>query len=86
MNAHHKHRLAINGEAYKMHHYGEFHTSEETRVFTNHLRQVIESREPFEDTYTRNGKSFLRKLYPISDPEGEAVTAVAVISIDTTCR
>ncbi len=86
MNTHHKRRIAVNGDAYKMRHYSEFHTPEETRIFTDHLRQVIETREAFEDTYTRNGKSFLRKLYPIFDQEGEAVTAVAVISIDTTCR
>jgi PAS domain S-box-containing protein len=86
MNSHHRNRLAINGDSYKLRHYDEFHTPDETRVFTDHLRQVVEKRKVFEDTYTRNDKSFLRKMYPIFDYAGEAVTAVAVISIDTTCR
>ena len=86
MNSHHKQRLAIIGDTYKLRHYGDFHNPDENRVFTDHLIQVVKKREASEDTYTRNGKSFLRKMYPVFDHAGDAIIAVAVISIDTTCR
>lgn len=86
MNTHHKNRLAIKGDTYKLRHYGEFHTPDETQVFTDHLKQVIKNRKLFDDTYIRDGKSFLRRMYPIFDQDAGAVTAVAVISVDTTGR
>jgi PAS domain S-box-containing protein len=86
MNSHHKKRLGIDDDRYVMQPYGDFHTQEEDRVFTRGVRHVVTKRFPHEDTYTRNGRKFLRRMYPIFNASGDAVTAVSVISIEETGR
>jgi len=84
MNTHHKNRLAINGTDYRMRHYGDFHSDEETQQFSGSIRKVTESKKFHEDHYSRNGKQFLRRMYPIFDTKRQDVIAIAVISIDNT--
>jgi len=84
MNNHHKKRLGINGEDYRTRHYGDFHTPEDTGQFSYSLREVAASKMFREDRYTRDARTFLRKMYPIFDKSGGTVMAVAVISMDIT--
>nr|WP_320160855.1 response regulator [uncultured Methanoregula sp.] len=86
MNTHHKKRLGIDGNEYAMRSYGDFHTSDETRIFTLSVQQVVETKKPHEDSYVRDGRTFLRRMYPVFGSSEDAVSAVSVISIDITSR
>ncbi len=67
--------------------YGEFHSVERTREFTEKLKRVFETSRPvqYEHTSERDDHSFLRTLSPVRDQEGQ-ITAVTVISKDITER
>ncbi|MFA4876598.1 MAG: response regulator [Methanoregula sp.] len=84
MNTHHKKRLGIDGEKYFRHPYADFHTPEENRIFSESIRQVVETRTPRIDHYSRDGRKFLRRMYPVFGSLGDAVTAISVISLEVT--
>ena len=84
MNNHHKKRLGITGDSFRTMHYRDFHTDDETRYFSENIRKVMSSGNSLEDRYTSKGKKFLRHMHPIFSRSGNAVIAIAVISINTT--
>jgi PAS domain S-box-containing protein len=84
MNSHHKGRLGIKDGDYQTRHYADFHTPEDTKQFAYSIREVAATRKFREDRYTRDGKTFLRKMYPVFDQSGGTVMAIAVISLDIT--
>jgi hypothetical protein len=65
-------------------HYGEYHTLEETRRFSDLIAGVISSNQFHEDRYSRGSKQYLRRTYPIFNRFGNDVSAIAVISMDIT--
>jgi len=84
MNGHHKKRLDIHGDEYHQRFYKDFHTPEENRIFTDSVQQVIATKSSHEDTYTRNERTFLRRMYPVFGTSKDAVTAISVISLEIT--
>jgi PAS domain S-box-containing protein len=86
MNTHHKKRLGITGNDYMMRQYGDFHTPDENKIFASFVRQVVETKSPHEDTYIRDGRTFLRRMYPIFGSSENVVTAISVISLEITGR
>ncbi|WP_321508017.1 response regulator [uncultured Methanoregula sp.] len=82
MNTHHKQRLGIDREKYYLRSYGDFHTPEENRIFSTSIRQVIQTKKSHEDTYTRNNRKFLRRMYPVFGSSKDNVTAISVISLE----
>jgi PAS domain S-box-containing protein len=84
MNSHHKKRLGINGDGYLMKSYSDFHTPTENSVFSDAIRQVIETKHPHEDTYVRDNRTFHRRMYPVFGVSRDMVRSVSVISIEVT--
>ena len=86
MNTHHKQRLGLTGDEYALRLYGDFHTPDENRIFSASVRHVVETKTPREDTYIRDGRTFIRRMYPVFGSSNDAVTAVSVISLEVTGR
>ena len=86
MNGHHKQRLGLNDDDYHQRSYGDFHTPEENLVFSDAVRHVIETKSSHEDTYTRNERTFLRRMYPVFGASKDTVAAISVISLEITGR
>jgi PAS domain S-box-containing protein len=86
INARHLVRRGLSPETYAGKHYGDFHSPEETRVFTAQVWKVLELKSPVQDEYDQNGRHYLRKLNPVIDPVENAVIAVTAISTDITDR
>jgi len=86
MNEKHRSRLLMLFDAeYAGRRYGDFHTPEETRVFSEKVAEVFERGEPAEHEHRsqRDGHYFLRTLSPVKGSKGETV-AVSVVSKDVT--
>lgn len=86
INARHVARRGLPHDTYSGKYYGDFHSPEETRVFSAQVSRVIATRSPVQDEYEKNGKYFLRKLNPVIDPVINDVVAVTIISSDITER
>ncbi|NMB78060.1 MAG: PAS domain-containing protein [Methanomicrobiales archaeon] len=86
INARHVARRGLPPDTYIGKTYGDFHSAEETAVFSDQVARVLASRSPVQDEYEQNGKYFLRKLNPVIDPVVNDVVAVTVISSDITER
>jgi len=84
INKRHLDRRGLSVQDYTGKTYGSFHTPAETRVFEEQVRQVVGSKSPVQAEYGKNGKYFLRNLYPVADPGSGNVIAVTVISSDIT--
>jgi len=80
-------RLAIPLEKIIGKSYGEFHSAEDTRKFTDILKRVFTTGEAlhFEHKSEKDEKVFLRSFSPVKDSEG-GTTAVTVVSRDITER
>jgi PAS domain S-box-containing protein len=86
INARHLVRRGLSPDHYAGRHYSDFHTPEETRVFTAQVQRVLTSKVPAQDEYGQNGRHYLRKLNPVIDPVTNSVIAVTAISTDITDR
>ena len=85
MNMKHISRMGLTEERVLESKYGDFHSPEEIRVFAEHVDEVMETGEStrHEHASSRDGRSFLRTLSPVKDPDGGTV-AVNVISTEIT--
>ena len=86
MNEKHRSRLLMLFDTeYAGRTYGDFHTPEETTMFSEKVNEVFERGEPVEHEHRsqRDGHYFLRTLSPVKGPKGETV-AVSVVSKDVT--
>jgi PAS domain S-box-containing protein len=86
INARHLVRRGLSPEMYAGRCYGDFHSAEETEVFTGQVQQVLTAKSMVQDEYEQNGRHYLRKLNPVIDPVVNEVIAVTVISSDITER
>ena len=86
INARHLFRRGLSPEMYAGKRYGDFHSQEETAIFSGQVARVLASKSQVQDEYEQNGKHFLRKLNPVIDTEVNDVTAITVISSDITER
>ena len=84
INKRHLDRRGLSVQEYIGMPYGSFHTPAETRIFGAQVRQVIENKRSVHAEYEKNGKYFLRNLYPVTDSGSGEVIAVTVISSDIT--
>ncbi len=86
MNTKHRARLLILFDAeYVGKAYGDFHSPEETREFSEKVNTVFNTRKAMQHEHRshRDGRYFLRTLSPVKGPNGEVV-AVSVVSKDIT--
>jgi PAS domain S-box-containing protein len=86
MNAKHQSRLSILfDKEYVGRAYSDFHSPEETNVFSEKVNEVFETGEPLQHEHRsqRDGHYFLRTLSPVEGPNGELV-AVSIVSKDIT--
>lgn len=84
MNAKHQSRLSfIFDTEYVGRAYSDFHSPEETKVFSDEVSKIFETGEPIQHEHRsqRDGHYFLRTLSPIKGPNKEVV-AVSVVSKD----
>jgi PAS domain S-box-containing protein len=67
--------------------YGEFHSKEDTKEFSELVNNIIETGQSIQHEHKseRDRKYFLRTLSPVKDPEGRPM-AVTVVSKDITKR
>jgi diguanylate cyclase (GGDEF)-like protein/PAS domain S-box-containing protein len=67
--------------------YGDFHSNEENKEFSEHIEQVFATGRfiQYEHRSRRDGKYFLRTLSPVKKPD-DSIEAVTVISKDITER
>ncbi len=81
MNAKHRGRMGFFGDEYENRPYGEFHSAEETEVFTEEVSKVFETGISLQHEHRslRDGRYFLRTLSPIKEAEG-SIVAVSVVS------
>jgi PAS domain S-box-containing protein len=84
INTRHLARRGLSPDIYSGRPYGDFHSAEETRVFTAQVQRVLDSKRPVQDEYEQNGRYYIRKLNPVTDPALNEVIAVTVISSDIT--
>lgn len=85
MNKQHLLRLGLSDEQYMNRAYSEFHSTEETELFTQRADHVFKTGESFQYEYKslREGKSFFQTLSPVKNLNDET-TAITVISKDIT--
>lgn len=85
VNKKHLERLGVREEKIIGKTFGEFHSPEETIVFTEKVRSVFETGKPLQHEHRseRDKRYFLRTLSPVKDQEGNVI-AVSVISKDIT--
>lgn len=84
MNAKHQSRLSfIFDTEYVGRAYSDFHSPEETKVFSDEVSKIFETGEPIQHEHRsqRDGHYFLRTLSPIKGQNKEVV-AVSVVSKD----
>ena len=84
MNAKHQARLSfIFDKEYVGRAYSDFHSPEETKVFSEEVNKIFETGEPVQHEHRsqRDGHYFLRTLSPIKGQNKEVV-AVSVVSKD----
>ncbi len=86
MNAKHRSRLLFVFDAeYVGKAYSDFHSPDETKVFSEKVETVFETGKASQHEHRsqRDGRYFLRTLSPVKGPNGEVV-AVSVVSKDIT--
>ena len=86
MNTKHRTRLFIVFDAeYEGKAYSDFHSPEETKVFSEEVKEVFEEGKPLQHEHRsqRDGRDFLRTLSPVKGSNGDVV-AVSIISKDIT--
>jgi len=85
INIKHLSRLGISDDSYIGKTYGEYHTAEETRWFTESIQKVIDLGKAYhyEHTSKRDDNHFLLTLSPIRSGDGE-ISAVSIISKNIT--
>ena len=68
--------------------YGDFHSEEHTRVFSQIVGTIISTGESSQHDYKSeiDGRVFLQTFSPVKDREGKAIIAVTVFSKDITER
>lgn len=86
INTRHLARRGLSPEDVVGKQYGDFHTPEETERFRSRILAVTESKIPVQDEYEQDGKTYLRKLNPVTDAKNSRVIAVTVVSTDITDR
>ena len=84
INARHLFRRGLSPWMYEGKRFSDFHSQEETAIFTGHVALVLASKSPVQDEYEQKGRHYLRKLSPVIDPKVNEVIAVTVISSDIT--
>jgi PAS domain S-box-containing protein len=85
MNAKHRSRMGFFGEEYVGRAYGEFHSSEETKIFTEEVKKVFATGEPLQHEHRskRDDTFFLRTLSPLKGTNNE-IFALSVVSKNVT--
>jgi diguanylate cyclase (GGDEF)-like protein/PAS domain S-box-containing protein len=85
INKKHQSRLGISNDAYIGRTYGEYHSSEETKWFTNKIQKAFETGEAYqwEHLSNRDNNYFLQTLSPIKSGDG-TILAVSTISKNVT--
>jgi PAS domain S-box-containing protein len=87
LNNKHLSRLNVrNGQAIIGRAYGEFHTLEETKNFSQKITKVLETGMSYSYEYRsqRDNRYFIRTLSPVTSPDSDMINAVTVISKDIT--
>ncbi|MGC9976748.1 MAG: PAS domain S-box protein, partial [Syntrophales bacterium] len=87
MNERHLSRLGMSLNEVIGRPYAEFHSEEDTKLFTGSGETVLESRKSLQTEHRseRDGRYFLRTFSPVKDSQ-DNVTAITVISKDITDR
>ncbi|MBI5410345.1 MAG: GGDEF domain-containing protein [Nitrospirae bacterium] len=87
INKMHTSRLGISGGQYVGKSYGDFHSTEDTRAFTEIADRVFETGESIQNEYRSkiDGKYFLQTFSPVKGLYGE-MTALTIISKNITER
>jgi len=85
MNAKHRSRMGFFSEEYVGRAYGELHSPEETKIFTEEVKKVFTTGESLQHEHRsqRDDTYFLRTLSPIKGSDGE-IFAVSVVSKNVT--
>ena len=86
MNTRHLERAGLSPQVYTGKKYADFHSPAEAIHFEKKVGGVLATKLPREDEYEKSGRYFLRKFYPVIDPETNEVVAVTIISSDITER
>ena len=86
INARHLARRGLSPGAYAGKQYGDFHSAAEIECFEAEVRHVVASKRSVNNEYEQDGKFYLRKLNPVTDPVTSEVIAITVISSDITDR
>ncbi len=79
-------RQGISSDKIQKKSYGDLHSREDTLHFSALIEKVITSRTSLQDEYERQGRSFIRQLNPVIDPESSEIIAITVISSEITER
>ena len=82
INSKHRSRLGIGD--YHGYRYGDCHSAQETRTFSEKINRVFEKGEPKEHEYEHGGKWFHQTLSPVRDPRTGKITAVMAIHVIST--
>jgi PAS domain S-box len=89
LNEGHRLRFGLTMEDIVGRKYGDFHSEEDSKKFTEKVREIFKTGEPITQEYRseRDGRFFLRTFTPIIDrsPAGE-ISEVVVVSKDITKR
>jgi PAS domain S-box-containing protein len=64
--------------------FNNFHSTEESKEFTQKIKWVFENRKPLKYVHCRGGKWFLRTLNPVTDTSVSRPLTVLVVSKDIT--
>ncbi len=84
INARHLSRRGLSPWMYEGKRFSDFHSQEESAIFTGLVARILASKSPVQDEYEHKSRHYLRKLSPVIDPEVNEVIAVTVISSDIT--
>ena len=88
MNERHLSRFGLSLDEIKGRTYGEYHSEQANREFTETVEHVFESGTPIQHEYRseRDNQYFLRTFSPVKSPDGKTTIAVTVVSKDITDR
>lgn len=87
MNKKHMARLGMNEEEYVGHPYGEYHSPEEKRIFSERVEQTFKTgvSSQYEYRSPRDGKYFLQTFSPVMG-KGNSTAAITIVSKEITAR
>ena len=85
MNEKHLSRLGLQPDEFLGRTYGEFHSEDDTQVFSAIVEKVFKADRPIQQEHRslRDDKYFLRTLSPVKDP-GDNTISITVVSKDIT--